>query len=657
MSREQISRRQFGALWAGAVGPALLARPAFGVFEAGLDVRLAQGPGPRVVTGVVFDDRNRDGVRQPDEPGVPGVLVSNGLDVTRTDAAGVYMLPARDDMSVFVVKPSGWRPPTDRRLVPQFAYQHKPAGSPRRLRFGGLPPTGPLPAAINFPLVRTDEHGPLRCAVIGDSQTYSGTEIGYFRDSTVADLLAEGPGAYDCLLYLGDVVGDDLGLLPRVLEVASVLGTPQYLVHGNHDYDFDAASDADSSDTWRRVFGPNYYAFEIGQAFFVVLDNVFYPCGPVEESAAGRSGCVDDDNPGYNGRVDEVQMRWLANLLAEVPRDRLVVLAHHMPLVSFVDATSPIHQTDNLPEIHTLLAGRAALSLSGHTHTTENLAPGEFFSGWREAVGCGPLPFRHIVAGAASGGWYQGDLGLDGTPFALQRQGAPKGFLTLDLNGADYRETYYGANVGRDRQMWVSLSTPGFRAWYNALVAWKSADARTRDRVPPVNMNDLPDTQVLTPADLAGGTYLTANVWLGSRETRVTATLGDRSWTLERTQEGNGEAARVGAEYADPFSAPRQLQVGRFALESRSGEGRNQGFELFRGRQNGPAPPQPAPVLSDRSMHLWRVRLPEGLPEGVHVLTVTATDRHGRASVERLPFEVRQTRPAPHWRHEPWLGR
>ncbi len=653
MSRYEITRRQFGAIWLGALGPALVSRRPVGAFEAGIDVQAAQGPG-RTVTGVVFEDLNRDGVRQPDEPGIPGVMVSNGLEVVRTDARGVYSLPARDDMSVFVVKPSGWRPPVDQRRVPQFAYQHKLAGSSRPLRFGGLPPTGPLPGAIHFPLVRADERGPLRVAVIGDSQTYSGTEIGYFRDSTVADLLSEGPGAYDCVLYLGDVVGDDLDLLPRVLEVASVLDTPQYLVHGNHDYDFDADSDADSSDTWRRVVGPNYYAFELGQALFVVLDNVFFPCGPVEASSPGRTGCVDDENPGYNGRVDERQMRWLTNLLAEVPRDRLIVLAHHVPLVSFVDGTSPIHQTDNLPEIHRLLDGRPALSLSGHTHTTENLAPGESYAGWQEAVGCGPLPFRHIVAGAASGAWYQGDLGLDGTPFALQRQGVPKGYLVLDLEGADYRETYYGANVGRTKQMWVSLSTPGFRSWYEALVEWKLSDAAWRDEVPPVNMNDLPDTKVLTPQDLADGTYLTANVWLGSRETTVSATLGDRTLVLERTQEGNGEPARVGVDFADPFSAPRQLQVGRFALESRSGEPRNQGFEIFRGRRNGPAPPQPTPVLSDRSMHLWRVRLPEQLPEGAHMLTVTAVDRHGRASVERMGFEVRAVRPAPHWRHEPW---
>ncbi len=653
MATYTITRRRFGTLLAGGLAPALMPRSAASVFHAGLDLGTPQ-PQAEAVRGVVFEDLNRDGVRQPGEPGVPGVLVSNGREVVRTDRDGRYELPVRPDMSVFVVKPTGYRTPTNAAFVPQFAYQHKPAGSPRPLRFGGLAPTGALPSAINFPLVRADESRPLRCAVVGDSQTYSNTEVGFFRDSTVADLLNDGPGAYDCVLYLGDVVGDDLGLLPRLLEVGSLLQSPQYLVQGNHDFDFDAPTDDDSSDSWRRLFGPRYYAFEIAQTLFVVLDNVVFPCGALDAATPGRATCVSLDRPGYNGRVDDVQMAWLANLLAAVPRDRLVVLAHHIPLVSFSDSTSPIHQTDNLPQIHALLEGRRAVSLSGHTHTTENLAPGESYAGWKEAVGAGPLPFRHIIAGAASGAWYQGDLGLDGTPMALQRLGAPKGFLTLEIEGGDYRETYHGANIDRRRQMWVSLSTPAFRSWYTALLEWKDADAKTRPAVPPVNLHDLGDTKILTPQDLRDGTYVVANVWLGSRETRVTAQLGQTWLTLERTQRGEGEAPLVGVDYADPFAATRQLQVARFAMQSRSGDARTQGFELFRGSPNGPAAPQPAPVLADRSMHIWRGRLPETLAHGMHVLTVVSEDRHGRESVERIAIEVRSTRPPAHWRREVW---
>jgi hypothetical protein len=639
-------------LCAAVAVPAASAEP----WIAGPEVVPASGArSASTVRGVVFEDLNGDGRRQPAEPGVAGVLVSNGLQVVETDARGAYVLPVRPDMNLTVVQPKGWRTPVDARQVPQFFYVHKQAGSPAPFRFGGLPATGPAPRAVNFPLRRSDVGDDFSCAVIGDSQTYSNTEIGYFRDSTVADILRDGPGAYACLLYVGDVVGDDLGLLDRLLQVGAAAGTPQYLAHGNHDYDFDATSDADSADSWRRIYGPEYFAYTIGDVLFVVLDNVVYPCGPQDTVRPGRAFCAQQGRSAYNGRVTDTQMTWLANLLDKTPRDRLIVLAHHIPFVSFVDSKATQHQTDNLADIHALLAGRPALSLSGHTHTIENHAPGQEFEGWREAVNVGPLPFRHVIAGAASGGWYQGDLDYDGVPMALQRMGAPKGYLRLDFSGADYRESYVGARIDPQRRQWLSFNTPEFRRWYDAIRTWAAEPRDARDPVPPLSVNDLADTRLFTPADLAEGVWLTANVWVGDAQTTVTATVGDGApVALERTQQGAGEAVKVGAEWADPFAAVRQLSVARLAVQSRSGDERDQGVELFRGSRFGPAAPQPMSVVADRNMHLWRLRLPADLPPGAHVATVTTTDRHGRATVERIAFEVRDERPAPRWRSELW---
>lgn len=610
---------------------------------------------PEVVNGVVFDDGNGDGRRQPGEPGVPGVLVANGIDVVATDNEGRYQLPVRADMNLTVVQPAGWEVPVNRRQIPQFFHVYKRAGSPGSLRFGGLPEMGPAPEQVNFPLRRSRTGDEFTCAVIGDSQTYSNAEIGYFRDSTIADLLAAGPESWDCMLYLGDVVGDDLGLLDRLLEVGAAVGVPQWLTHGNHDYDFDARDDADSADSWRRLYGPEYYAFEYGQALFVVLDNVVYPCNQTDMTRPGRDFCGDPEQSRYNGRITDTQMQWLENLLDHVAPDRLIVIATHIPLVSFMDPTTIPHQTDNVGELYALLAGRPALSLSGHTHTLENHAPEQSFAGWTEAVGIERLPFRHIVAGATSGSWWQGDFDIDGIPMALQRQGAPKGVLELRFDGTAYREHYLGARLDRSRVQWLALNTPAFREWFDEIVSWALSSPEQRDPVPPRSINDLGDTRLLSLDDLAAGTWLTANVWLGSAETQVTAALNDGPPVpLERTQQGAGEAVRIGAEWADPFAAQRQLSVARFALESRSGEVRNQGFEVFRGSRFGPAPPQPMRSLADRNMHLWRLRLPESLPVGVHRYRVETVDRHGRRSVEHFTFEVREQMPPLRWRQELW---
>ena len=607
----------------------------------------------RFVEGSVFDDADRDGERDGDEVGVEGVLVSNGLEWTATDADGAWRIAVRDDMNLTIVQPRGWRVPTDQRRVPQFFYIHKPGGTPEALRFGGLPDTGPPPARIDFPLTRRTDRGGFRCAVVGDSQTYANREIGWLRDGAITDAVESAPG---CMLYVGDVVGDDLGLLDRLLEVGSAAGAPQWLVHGNHDFDFDATSDAHSADSWRRIVGPNYYAFERGDVLFVVLDNVVYPCGEHEADAI-HDFCGDDDRPTYNGRIDATQMQWLEGLLARTPRDRRIVVATHIPLVSFADPESRKHQTDNAGRLHELLADRPALSLSGHTHTIENHAPGQHFDGWDDAAGVASLPFRHIVAGAGSGAWYQGDFNIHGNPMALQRMGAPPGVLLLDFEGADYVERYVGARVGPERRMWIGLNTPAFRDWFDALVEWEDLDADERHPVPPYSVNDLADTGIVTPDDLAAGVWLTANVWDGSAETRVKAVLPDgREWMLERTQSGAGEPPRIGAEWADPFAAERQLSVSRHALLSRMGEARAQGFELFKGSDYGPAAPQPQGSIADRNMHLWRARLPEDLPAGVHAIRVSALDRHGRTSTETLIVEVRDRRPPPYFRRDVWYG-
>lgn len=594
------------------------------------------------VAGVVFHDRNRDGVHQPDEPGVAGVLVSNGREIAVTDDAGRYEISARADMNLMIVQPRGWQVPTNRLFVPQFFYVHKPGGSPPGLRFGGLPDTGPLPARVNFPLRPAEVAETFDVAAFGDPQTYSNREISYLRDGLTATLLNQSAGPVVALLGLGDIVGDDLGLLPRLLEIGAVLQVPQWFAFGNHDLDFDATAPEHSGDSWRRLYGPTYYAFEMGRVLFVVLNNVLYPVGQDGERAT------------YQGSVDEVQMKWFESLIARTPKDRLVVLAHHIPFVSFVDQTSTVHQTPQAPRIYEILAGREALSLSGHTHTTENHAPGQFFAGWGEAVNVGPLPFRHMVVGAASGGWFQGDFNTFGLPMALQRMGAPPGYFHLSFDGNAYRERYLGFNFP-ERDFWVGFNTPPFRAWFTAINEWRQQGADARPPLPPYSINDLADTRILTPADLQEGVDFMVNVWGGSAETRVTASLnGAAPWPLARTQEGRGEGARVGAEWADPFATQRQLSVARFAFQSEKGDERNQGWEAFRGARYGPGVAQPGRNVADRNMHLWRVRLPQDLPAGTHRLTVESTDRHGRVSTERVIFEVRAERPPALFRRELW---
>ncbi|WP_208347413.1 calcineurin-like phosphoesterase C-terminal domain-containing protein [Pseudaestuariivita rosea] len=627
-------------------------------YVADIDVIRGSNDGTaEAVTGHVFHDLSRDGTRQDDEPGVAGVIVSNGRDVTTTAADGSYSLPVYNNMTVMVHEPSAWDVPVDENGVPQFFYHHLPEGTPETLRYGGLQATGALPQEINFPMIRTGTDDQFSCVMMGDAQPYSNTEVSYVRDGVLDSLLDRDLSEAECVIMLGDVMGDDLSLLPRFMNIWSVLDLPQYYIHGNHDFDFDATTDEHSADSWRQIYGPAYYSFDIGNVTFIALDNVIYPCGPEDDGPGGRDACTDPERVVYNGRVNDRQMQWLEATLAEIPEDRLIVMMHHIPFVSFIDSNTGRHQTDNLAEIHALLAGRPAVSFSGHTHTFEYLAAGEWFQGWEEQVGVKRLPFDHVVGGAPSGNWFWGDLGFDGTPMSFARGGTPPGYMIVDFDGSDFTVHFHAANQDPDRQMALSFNTPQFRSWFDELFEWTSNREDPAAELPPVTVNDLVDQKLFTPEELGETVWLTANIWRGDRNTQVYATInGGERLPMTRTQPGNGEDVLSGAEWADPFSVPRQMTIGRYAWQSQTDNQRAQGFEVWQGSSFGPASPQSADpwMIADSSTHLWRLQMPANLPVGAHVIEVTAVLDDGREFSDRILFEVRDERPFPYWDNTLW---
>lgn len=536
------------------------------------------------LTGRVFVDADRDSRRHPSEKGLAGVRVSNGEDVVLTDKHGRYELPVRDNMTVFVTQPSGYRVPVDADNVPQFHYHHLPDGSPE-LEHGGIAPTGDLPAAVNFPVVQDARMAEeeQRCLIGGDVQTYTEQQVEYARAGAFADL-AEREDYTDCgVLFIGDIVGDRPDLYPQTRELSAMLNGPAWFLPGNHDLDFDTPDSEHAFDSFRQALAPEYYSYDVGDTHVIALSSVEYPL-------AGKSG--------YNGSIDERQMEWLRQDLAATPKDRRIVLGTHVPLMSFADSTSATHSIDQVPEIYELLEGREVVTVGGHTHSLENLRAGDLVAGWRDLFGIDGLPFDHLVAGAISGDWYSGRL-VDGGryPLAVQRDGALPGVVTLDMTeeGIASRFTVRGDD-GSD-QMALGLNTPAYREWFEA----------NRDRAGKAEPFANPHT---VAADELTGSWLTANVFMGATGTEVAVSVdGGVPVAATRTQEMDGEEVRVGAEYSDPAAVQEQLVHGG--------------------------------SVTDRSMHLWRLPLPADLAAGEHSAEVTVTDLNGERHTETLTFTVR----------------
>ncbi|MEE2046459.1 metallophosphoesterase N-terminal domain-containing protein, partial [Nocardiopsis tropica] len=221
-------------------------------YRGGIEVVRSQPADDSVLTGRVFVDADRNSVSDRGEDGLAGVVVTNGRDVVRTDRRGRYELPAFDNMTVSITQPSGYQVPMDEHNIPQFHYNHLPEGSPE-LRYGGIEPTGPLPSAINFPVVESGETGDpdQSCVIAGDLQTYDEQEVEYARAGAIRDLAERDDYAGCGTLFVGDVVGDDLSLYPAIKDLVAETNGPARFLPGNHDLDFDAPNSEHSFDTFR----------------------------------------------------------------------------------------------------------------------------------------------------------------------------------------------------------------------------------------------------------------------------------------------------------------------------------------------------------------------------------------------------------------------
>src|SRR6202020_1214533 len=347
----------------------------------------AQASPASQVSGIVFDDRDGSGASSAAIPGLAGVLVSNGRDIAVTGPDGRYTLPLPEEATIFVIKPAGFMPPVEPLTnLPRFYRHHQPKGSPAELNlmFEGLAPTGPLPASVDFPLRRQDERQAFNVVLVTDPQPETGAEVDFIREDLI-QALAGVDARFG--LTAGDIMFDDLSLYPRSNAIMGTIGLPWWNVGGNHDLNFEAPNRKYSRETFKRVYGPNYYAFFYAQTLFLMLDDVTY-LGPDPRKPGGGGK--------YEGRLDEGQLEFVRNVLAHTPDDTLVVIVMHIPINTFLD-NEPYQNLQDRDAFFALFEGRRyTVSFAGHTHTTEHhyLYAAD---GWK-----GATPHHHHVLTALS---------------------------------------------------------------------------------------------------------------------------------------------------------------------------------------------------------------------------------------------------------------
>ncbi len=414
-------------------------------------------PAGSTATGHVFDDADGDGRMGTGEHGIAGVAVSNGREVVRTQADGLYRLGLSPGQTLFVIKPAGWRVAKGDDGLPRFWFNFQPQPGPA-LEYGGMQVSGALPSKIDFPLRRDVVRTPgLDVLVFADPQPKSMVDVDYYQRDIVTPLLdtsAEGASPKSSPraqlgLSLGDIVADDLSLYPAMNRITATLGVPWLHVAGNHDLDFDAASDAGSLDSFRDVYGPDTFAWEMPEAVFVGFDDVVY--------LPGR-------RPAYVGGLREGQFDFLEAYLPTVPRDRLLVLALHIPLFDAAPGQETFRHADRTRLFALLRDFPHVLVLSGHSHSQRHWYHGAD-EGWQ-----GTQPLHEYNVGAACGSYWSGVKDAEGIPDSTMNDGTPNGYATLQVGASgDYALAWHPARDPADTQIGVHaprvLRQGAYPAW------------------------------------------------------------------------------------------------------------------------------------------------------------------------------------------------
>lgn len=288
-------------------------------------------------------------------------------------------------------------------------------------------------SAVHAP-ARADEAG-MRVLVFGDPQVKSPRDVEYYRRDIVEPL--RGRHGAQLGITLGDVVDDVPAMYPAIRAETARLGIPWLYAPGNHDVDPGAVDDAGSLGGFRREIGPDSVLRETALASFVVLDDVI--------AMPGRK-------PAYIGGLREDQFALLEARLPKLRKDRLLVVALHIPL--FEDAGKDSFRDADRERLFALLEPFPhVLVLSAHSHAQRHVFHGAA-SGWR-----GAAPLHEYNVGATCGSYWSGAKDAYGLPDAMMADGTPNGYAVLTVKaGGGYALEWHNARDAADTQ--IGLHAP-----------------------------------------------------------------------------------------------------------------------------------------------------------------------------------------------------
>ena len=352
---------------------------------------------------------------------VAGVVVSDGVEVTVTNAEGIYQLPSKKEAGyVFISVPGGYEPESE-GVFPRVYVSLKADDS--------------VVESASFKLKKVNQDT-YKVLFLGDMHLAARTnDLNQFKKVTEdinAYRLANGSlPVYG--ITLGDMTWDlywydnKFNLSNYVNEINKDIDNMIiYQTIGNHDNDFKTYTNVAAKMPFNTTIAPIYYSFNIGKVHYVVLDNI--DCSEYDGTTSRN----------YFRNLFVPQLEWLSKDLQYVDKSTPVVVVMHAPMYGSRGLDEFSLNLRNSDELANVLTGYTVHFVTGHTHKNYNVLPSM-------NVTEGQNFYEHNVGAVCSDWWWSGYL----TPGCLvSTDGTPSGYSAWTFSGTTPQYVY--KSVGMD---------------------------------------------------------------------------------------------------------------------------------------------------------------------------------------------------------------
>lgn len=337
--------------------------------------------------------------------GVPleGVAVSDGFEVVRTDAKGIYQMKSNKyHKYVFISVPSGYEVISD-GVFPEIHKQLKKSLA--------------VAERVDFSLNKADDQTNHTMLIMGDMHMANRTNDRQQFTQFVTDVnnwVSSHTGEPIYGIQLGDITWDlywydnHYSFEEYKRDADAIKGLSIYHTIGNHDYDMKLSGDFATAAAYKKLIAPTYYSWNVGKVHYVVLDDI-HCTNPGGENSTERT---------YYTTIEADQIEWLKKDLEGLDKSTPIVLSTHAPIYTDF-GTYSVKRASALEQV--LREYNEVHIFTGHTHQIYNVD-------YLESDNI----YEHN-SGAVCATWWWSAYETPGVH--IGQDGAPGGYVILDVEG------------------------------------------------------------------------------------------------------------------------------------------------------------------------------------------------------------------------------